>query len=67
MYTNTPDLNFIIDTHPDDPRVVICSPCSGHGFKFSRAIGQLNADLALAGGTDFDIGFLSLERFARVA
>jgi sarcosine oxidase len=67
MYTNTPDLNFIIDTHPDDPRVVICSPCSGHGFKFSNVVGRINADLALHDGTDFDIGFLALARFAPVA
>jgi sarcosine oxidase len=62
MYTNTPDRNFIIDFHPANPRVVIASPCSGHGFKFSNAIGMIAADLAIEGGTDFDIGFLSLER-----
>ena len=46
MYTNTPDRNFIIDFHPADPRVVIASPCSGHGFKFSNVIGMIAADLA---------------------
>jgi sarcosine oxidase len=64
MYTNTPDRNFIIDFHPADRRVVIASPCSGHGFKFSNVIGMIAADLATEGGTDFDIGFLSLDRFA---
>lgn len=63
MYTNTPDNHFIIDTHPEDPRVVIASPCSGHGFKFSNVIGRIAADLAIDGGTEFDIGFLSLARF----
>ncbi|CAN5555107.1 N-methyl-L-tryptophan oxidase [soil metagenome] len=63
MYTNTPDFDFILDTHPDDERVVIASPCSGHGFKFSNVIGRLAADLALAGGTEFDIRFISLDRF----
>jgi sarcosine oxidase len=67
LYTNTPDLDFIVDLHPGDPRVVVCSPCSGHGFKFSNVIGRINADLALHGGTDHDIGFMSLGRFARVA
>jgi sarcosine oxidase len=67
MYTDTPDYNFILDTHPDDERVVICSPCSGHGFKFSNVIGRINADLALAGGTDFDIAFMALSRFAIAA
>lgn len=64
MYTNTPDRNFIIDFHPADRRVVIASPCSGHGFKFSNVIGMIAADLATEGGTEFDIDFLSLDRFA---
>ena len=67
LYTNTPDFNFILDTHPADARVVVCSPCSGHGFKFSNVIGRINADLALTGGTDFDIEFMSLGRFAAIA
>ena len=64
MYTNTPDFDFILDRHPADQRVVIASPCSGHGFKFSSIIGRIVAELTLAGGTDFDIDFLSLDRFA---
>ena len=62
MYTNTPDFNFILDFHPDDERVVIASPCSGHGFKFSNVIGSIVADLALTGRTSFEIEFLSLDR-----
>ncbi len=63
MYTNTPDFNFILDFHPDDPRVLIASPCSGHGFKFSNIIGSIAADLVLDGRTSFEIGFLSIGRF----
>ncbi len=63
MYTNTPDFNFILDFHPADERVVIASPCSGHGFKFSNVIGSIAADLALDGRTQFEIGFLSIDRF----
>ena len=65
MYTNTPDFNFILDLHPADERVVIASPCSGHGFKFSNVIGSIAADLALDGRTEFEIGFLSIKRFAK--
>jgi sarcosine oxidase len=64
MYTNTPDFNFILDFHPDARNVVVASPCSGHGFKFSNVIGSIVADLALVGGTEFEIGFLSMNRFA---
>ena len=64
MYTNTPDFNFVLDRHPADPRVVVVSPCSGHGFKFSNIVGRIAADLALDGRTGFDIDFLGLGRFA---
>ncbi|HEU4748472.1 MAG TPA: N-methyl-L-tryptophan oxidase, partial [Gemmatimonadaceae bacterium] len=38
IFTNTPDHDFVIDFHPLHPRVLISSPCSGHGFKFASAI-----------------------------
>ncbi|HVR29329.1 MAG TPA: N-methyl-L-tryptophan oxidase [Thermoanaerobaculia bacterium] len=44
MYTNTPDGHFLIDQHPDAPSVLVVSACSGHGFKFASAIGELAAD-----------------------
>ena len=62
MYTNTPDEDFIIDLHPQHPDIVIASPCSGHGFKFSAIIGRLLADLALKGRTDFDLTPFSIHR-----
>jgi sarcosine oxidase len=46
IYTNTPDQHFVIDRHPDTPRVLVASCCSGHGFKFATAIGEVLADLA---------------------
>jgi sarcosine oxidase len=65
LYTNTPDYNFILDFHPQHEQVVICSACSGHGFKFSNVIGSIAADLAITGRTEHEIGFLSLRRFNR--
>jgi sarcosine oxidase len=43
MYTTTPDEHFILERRG---RVVIGSPCSGHGFKFAPAIGSRLAALA---------------------
>ncbi len=63
MYSLTPDEHFIVDRHPTNPRVVICGGFSGHGFKFVPVIGEIAADLALKGGTDHDIRFLSIKRF----
>jgi sarcosine oxidase len=67
MYTNTPDHHFAIGQHPDDPRVVVLSACSGHGFKFAPVIGDIAADLVCDGGTERDISHISLERFVRTA
>jgi sarcosine oxidase len=44
LYTSTPDEHFVLDRRGP---VVVCSPCSGHGFKFTPAIGCIAADLAL--------------------
>ncbi|MFT3809334.1 MAG: N-methyl-L-tryptophan oxidase [Micropepsaceae bacterium] len=63
IYTRTPDEDFILDTHPRDPRIVVASPCSGHGFKFASVIGEILADLATAGSTRHDIARLGLARF----
>lgn len=67
LYTNTPDGHFIIDRHPMHPRVVVASPCSGHGFKFAPALGELIADLA--GEDDNAVGWplFSARRFLRPA
>jgi sarcosine oxidase len=64
MYTNTPDFHFVVDFHPADEQVVILSPCSGHGFKFSAAIGSIAAAQAIAGRPQFDIDFMSQDRFS---
>jgi sarcosine oxidase len=64
LYTMTPDSHFIIDRHPAHARVVYAAGFSGHGFKFSAAIGDVMADLATDGTTCHPIGFLSASRFA---
>jgi sarcosine oxidase len=63
LYTNTPDFDFILDTHPRHRQVLIASPCSGHGFKFAPAIGDILADLAIDGRTDFDLTPFRIARF----
>jgi sarcosine oxidase len=43
MYTSTADETFVLERRG---RVVVGSPCSGHGFKFAPAIGERLAALA---------------------
>ncbi|MEA2498070.1 MAG: sarcosine oxidase [Actinomycetota bacterium] len=44
IYTNTPDERFVLERHD---RIVVGSPCSGHGYKFAPLIGKRLAALAL--------------------
>jgi sarcosine oxidase len=64
LFTNTPDHDFIIDFHPFFPQVLISSPCSGHGFKFASAIGEIQADLLTNGTTGFDLAPFRIGRWA---
>jgi len=60
MYANTSDGHFVIDRHPGHPEVLILSACSGHGFKFSSAIGEITAQVLLDGGTPHDLSLFRL-------
>lgn len=40
LYTNTADDHFLIDRDPRSDRITVMSPCSGHGFKHSTALGE---------------------------
>jgi sarcosine oxidase len=64
LYTMAPDGDFILDRLPGHPQIVVASPCSGHGFKFAPVIGEILADLAIAGCTEHDISRFSLTRFS---
>ena len=64
-FTNTPDLDFVLDWHPAHAQVLVSSPCSGHGYKFASAIGEVSAELLLDGETAFDLTPFSLARLRR--
>lgn len=63
MYTVTPDRGFVLDRHPSDERVFIASPCSGHGFKHSAAIGEAVAETITTGTSTIDLKPFGLARF----
>lgn len=62
LYTVTPDGHFVIDTHPKYLSIILASPCSGHGFKHSAAIGEVLAQLAINGKSDIDISSFGIKR-----
>ena len=61
MYTNTPDNHFRILHHPDHPQVLVASICSGHGFKFSSAFGEILSDILLDKKTSFDLSLFGYQ------
>jgi sarcosine oxidase len=65
MYTNTPDLHFVISPHPDHPQVAIACGFSGHGYKFCSVVGEILADLATEGTTRHSIDLFSPARLKK--
>jgi sarcosine oxidase len=60
LYTSTRANRFVIDRHPEHERVLIVSPCSGHGFKHSAAIGESIAQWAIDGRAELDLSVFTL-------
>ena len=48
-YTVTPDGDFLVARVPDNPRVLLVSACSGHGFKHSAGLGEATAEAVVTG------------------
>jgi sarcosine oxidase len=67
IYTLTPDHHFLIDRHPTHPNILLFSPCSGHGFKFAPAYGQIAADLLTGHPTPNSSSDLSQFRLNRAS
>ena len=62
LYTCTRDSHFVIDHHPEHAQVTVVSPCSGHGFKHSAAIGEAAAALALGQVPGIDLAPFAIDR-----
>jgi sarcosine oxidase len=64
-YTMLPSEDFLLDLLPGNRNVVVASPCSGHGFKFTSVVGEILADLALEGGTKLPTAAFSFDAMDR--
>ena len=56
LYTMADQEKFQMGFYPGRSDVIVASPCSGHGFKFSNLVGQVLAELATTGQTSTDAG-----------
>jgi glycine/D-amino acid oxidase-like deaminating enzyme len=65
LYTNTPDEHFILDKHPLYRQVVVASPCSGHGFKFSSVVGEIASMLLHDQSPSLDLSLFKIDRLMR--
>lgn len=63
VYTVSPDSAFVIDWYPNNENILVVSPCSGHGFKHSAAIGEAVAEKLVLGQSRIDLTAFSLGRF----
>jgi glycine/D-amino acid oxidase-like deaminating enzyme len=62
MYTMTPDGHFVVDRHPEHPQVAYAAGLSGHGFKFTAALGELLTRWVVDGEPGLPIEFLAHDR-----
>ncbi len=65
FYTNTPDEHFVVDRHPRHSSVYVVSACSGHGFKFAPALGELVAHEVVERTTIPELAPFRLSRFKK--
>lgn len=64
LYTVTPDHGFVIDRLAGWQGVHVASPCSGHGFKHSAAIGEVLALRVLGLQDTIDLSAFAANRLA---
>jgi len=65
LYTCTRGSRFVIDRHPRHEAVLIVSPCSGHGFKHSPAIGEAVSQRVTEGRPELDLDPFRLSHAVR--
>jgi sarcosine oxidase len=58
----TSDGHGLLGTTNRSEALIVAAAFSGHGFQLGPVVGEIAADLALAGATNHDIGFLAPER-----
>lgn len=62
-YDSSPDEDFIIDTLPEHPAIMVITGLSGHGFKFASVLGEIAAQFASDQPYLLDTSAFSLARF----
>ncbi len=61
LYTFTPDRDFVIDSLPNHPNVLLALGAA-HAFKFASLFGKILSELAIHGETPCDISSFAVDR-----
>ena len=62
LYTMPLDRQFIIDTLPEHPQIILCVE-AGYAFKFASLFGKILSELAIDDETQYDsVGNMTLDR-----
>ncbi len=61
LYDMPRDRNFVIDTLPQYPQILVCSG-AGHAYKFASLLGKILSELAIDGQTAYPIAPFTLNR-----
>lgn len=61
LYAMPKDRDFVIDTVPDAPQIIICNG-AGHAYKFASLLGKILSEIAIDGQTDYPIAPFTLNR-----
>lgn len=62
LYDFPPDEHFVIAMHPDYPHISMAN-MAGHGYKFASVVGEILAQFATDGKTEYDLTGLDVARF----
>ena len=65
MYTMTPDLHMVVDAIPHLKNAWFAAGLSGHGFKYSNALGEALVERALQEKATLDLAPFGAARFSR--
>jgi sarcosine oxidase len=61
-YDFPPDEHFVLSLHPHYPDISMAN-MAGHGYKFASLVGEIMAQLAINGRSEYDLTGLGVDRF----
>ena len=61
LYDMPRDRNFVVDTLPEHPQIVVCSG-AGHAYKFASLLGKILSELAIDGKSQYPIEPFTMRR-----